>query len=137
MCPSISVCLSLPALSLSKAPNTASLVAHVSITPNKTKPADVQRTTKLLPIENNFLTQTTTLIQAILMGTTTDRNQPLPSVAVLAPEEGGEGDSSSGKDSGLLLKVGVPVLAIVVFILGISGCIVAATSCVLFNSEKK
>jgi hypothetical protein len=76
--------------------------------------------------------------EPITTTTTTATTAPSPSSTLAASAQGElAGSQPSSSDYSLYVKVGVPVLSIVMLILSLSGCIVAASSCVLVQNDKK
>ena len=68
--------------------------------------------------------------------TTTAKPTSAPSpVPAEAQASKSSSSSSSDTDYSLYMKVGVPVLSIVLVILTASGCIVGAASCVMFHGQ--
>jgi hypothetical protein len=70
--------------------------------------------------------------------TTSVTKHPSLSPTALAQDfEEQDTQSSSDNDYSIYLKVGVPVLSIVLLILAVSGCLVVASSCIFFQSERR
>ena len=88
------------------------------------------------PTENHSQPQPTTTDKTVPQTAIQSSLVPPPTPAAVVQ---GISDSSSSSDGGysLYVVVGVPVLSIVLLILTASGCIVTATSFILFQEDKK
>ena len=69
--------------------------------------------------------------------TATSYSTPLPPTPALAQAAPSSNSPSTDSDYSLYVKVGVPVLSIVMFILVVSGCIVAISSCFLIHGQRE
>ena len=115
-------------------------VPHTS--PNSTTPAQTSTlirptmTANPLPHKSHSQPDKTKPSRINPTVTTTAKPTSAPSpVPAEAQASKSSSSSSSDTDYSLYMKVGVPVLSIVLVILTASGCIVGAASCVMFHGQ--